>query len=191
MRILTFTPYFPPNVGGLETLVGELVGDLAARGHTVRVVTSSEPGDLPAADDWRGVEVRRLPLHTPLARNEVRRIAEVRSALTVLKREFDADVVHVHLADAAVLYHVLTEHEAPAPCVLTVHSSLAAPRRDRDGAPHRVGARRRRDRVLAVDAGAGALAVPDVGPRACVILNGIDTHACSRHRCPTVRRVCS
>ena len=56
MRILTFTPYFPPNVGGLETLVSELVGDLAARGHTVRVITSSEPGGLPATDEWRGVE---------------------------------------------------------------------------------------------------------------------------------------
>jgi len=176
VRILTFTPYFPPNVGGLETLVGELVGDLAARGHTLRVVTSSEPGDLPATDEWRGVEVRRLPLHTPLARNEVRRIAEIRSAIAGLKREFDADVVHVHLADAAVLYHVLTEREAPAPCVLTVHSALAASEARTGTVLHT--ALEHADVVTACSQSMMAqvlLAAPGVAPRSRVILNGIDT----------------
>jgi glycogen(starch) synthase len=176
LRILTFTPYFPPNVGGLETLVGDLVGDLAAHGHTLLVVTSSEPGDLPAHDEWRGVPVRRLPLHTPLARNEVRRIAQVRGAFAELKREFRADVVHVNLADAAVLYHVLTELEAPAPCVLTVHSALAASEARVGTVLHRAlssadvvtaCSRSMLDHVLD--------AVPDIAARSHVILNGIDT----------------
>jgi glycosyltransferase involved in cell wall biosynthesis len=175
MRILIFTPYFPPNVGGLETLVGELAGDLVGRGHTVQVMTSSEPGDLPPIDRWRGAAVRRLPLHTALARNDVRRIAGVRAELAGIKRDFDADVIHIHLADAAVIYHALTETESPAPCVLTVHSALAA-------AEAREGTVLRRalehaevvtacsqsmlDQLLAV--------VPTVGPRARVVLNGID-----------------
>jgi glycogen(starch) synthase len=186
MRILTFTPYFPPNVGGLETLVGELVGDLAARGHTLLVVTSSEPGDLPADDEWRGVPVRRLPLHTPLARNEIRRIAEVRGAFAAIKREFRADVVHVNLADAAVLYHVLTEQGAPAPCVLTVHSALAASEARLGTVLHRAlstadavtaCSRSMLDQVLDT--------VPDVAPRSRVILNGIDTARIQPSPAPT------
>jgi glycogen(starch) synthase len=174
MRILTFTPYFPPNVGGLETLVGELVGDLAGRGHTVLVVTSSEPGGLAERSEWRGVEVRRLPLHTPLARNDVRRIAEVRRSIAELKRDFAADVVHVHLADAAVIYHALTE--TGAPCVVTVHSALAAAEA-REGTVLRRAleradvvtacSRSMLDQVLAM--------VPSVAPNARVVLNGIDT----------------
>jgi glycosyltransferase involved in cell wall biosynthesis len=185
VRILTVTPYFPPNVGGLETLVGELVGDLAARGHTVRVITSSEPGDLPARDEWHGAEVHRLPLHTPLARNDVRRIAALRSAVAGLKREFDADVLHVHLADAAVLYHVLTERDAPAPCVLTVHSALAASEARTGTVLHT--ALEHADVVTACSQSMMAqvlLAAPAVAPRAQVILNGIDAARVRRSPLP-------
>src|SRR4029453_2842674 len=126
MRILVFTPFFPPSIGGLETLVAELVGELATRDHDVLVMASAAPGDLPKTDEWQGVPVRRVPLHAPLARNDVRRITATRRSIAAIKTAFAPEVVHVPLADASVLYHLLTAHDAPAPCVLTVHSSIAA-----------------------------------------------------------------
>jgi glycosyltransferase involved in cell wall biosynthesis len=176
MRILTFTPQFPPSVGGLESLTADLVVDLAGRGHHVEVVTSSEPGDLPASDDWHGVPVHRLALHSPLVRNDLRRIAGIRRDFAALKRSVDPDVLHVHLADASVLYHVLTEHDHPVPTVLTVHSSVAASEARPDTVLHRAlstvdaltaCSQSMLDQVLAT--------VPGVAPRARVVLNGIDS----------------
>jgi glycosyltransferase involved in cell wall biosynthesis len=175
MRILTFTPYFPPSVGGLETLVSELVVDLARRGHTVEVLTSSEPQGLPPTDDWHGVPVYRFPLHSPIYRNEVRRLAEVRTAVAARKVAFAPDVVHVHLADAAVLYHVLTESAYPAPAVVTVHSAIAA-----EAQPGTVLHRGLLDADIVTACSRSMLdqvvaAVPEVAARGRVVLNGIDT----------------
>lgn len=176
MRILTFTPYFPPNVGGLETLLGELVADLAGRGHAVAVLTSSEPQGLPERDDWYGAEIHRFALHSPLYRNDVRSLARVRSAFGAARAAFAPDVTHVHLADGAVMYHVLTRGVHPTATVLTVHSAIAASEA-RDGTVlHNalLGAdvvtacsQSMLDRVTTV--------VPDVESRARVVLNGIDT----------------
>ena len=119
MRILTFTPYFPPSVGGLETLVGEYVGVLADRGHVVDVLTSSEPGDLPKDASWRGAAVHRVPMHSPLYRQDVSGITRVRTEISALKRELAPDLLHVHMADGSVFFHTLTAAAYTAPTVVT------------------------------------------------------------------------
>ncbi|MFN8024878.1 MAG: glycosyltransferase family 4 protein [Acidimicrobiia bacterium] len=176
MRILTFTPYFPPHLGGLETLVGELTADLVRRGHEVAVFTSSEPLGLPEHDEWHGAAVRRFPLHSPLYRNEVRRLAEVRSAFGAAREAFAPDLTHVHLADGAVMYHVLTQARHPSPTVLTVHSAIAASEARPGTVLHQalLGA----DAVTACSQAmleAVVAVAPAVAPRARVVLNGIDT----------------
>jgi glycogen(starch) synthase len=121
-----------------------------------------------------------------LARNDVRRIAEVRGAFADIKREFRPDVVHVHLADAAVLYHVLTEQESPAPCVLTVHSALAASEARVGTVLHR--ALSSADFVTACSRSMLTQvleAVPEAAPRSRVILNGIDTTRIEPTAAPT------
>ena len=175
MRILTITPYFPPNVGGLETLLGELVAHLAERGHDVAVLTSCEPAGLPEHDDWHGVEIHRFPLHSPLYRNDVRALARVRSAFGAARAAFAPDVTHVHLADGAVLYHVLTRQVHPTPTVLTVHSAIAASEAHEGTVLHTamLGA----DVVTACSRSlldTALAAVPAIAPHARVVLNGID-----------------
>jgi len=126
IRILVFAPYFPPNLGGLETLLGEYVGALAERGHVVDVLTSSEPGDLPEEDTWRGAAVHRVPMHSPLYRQDVSRISQVRKKVAALKHDLAPDVLHVHMADGSVFFHALTEPAYTGPTVVTIHSALAA-----------------------------------------------------------------
>ena len=185
MRILTFTPYFPPNVGGLETLAGELTADLAHRGHDVAVLTSSEPLGLPEREEWHGVAVQRFALHSPLYRNDVRRLAEVRSAFGAAREAFAPDVTHVHLADGTVMYHALTQQRHPSPTVLTVHSAIAASEA-RDGTVlHNalLGAQ-----VVTACSQSLLDTVVDVAPGAAaharVVLNGIDTARIDEHPLP-------
>ena len=59
MNILMHTVYYAPEVGGLESHVHFLCRALAARGHTVRVVTSASLPGLPAFETMDGVELRR------------------------------------------------------------------------------------------------------------------------------------
>ena len=73
MRILHVIPLYAPAIGGSETVVRRLSEGLAARGHEVRVLTSTarragellgtEPGGepLPRRETLAGVDVRRLP----------------------------------------------------------------------------------------------------------------------------------
>lgn len=139
------------------------------------MIASSEPGDLPPFEHWHGVPVHRVPFHTPLARNEVRRIADVRRQVATHKGTFGPDVVHVHLADASVLYHVLTERDHPCPTVVTVHSAIAASEARPSTVLHRAlvsadvvtaCSRSMLDQVLA--------AVPEIESRSRVVLNGIE-----------------
>ncbi|HXY91639.1 MAG TPA: glycosyltransferase family 4 protein [Acidimicrobiia bacterium] len=175
IKILVFTPYFPPQLGGLETLLGEYVGVLAERGHTVDVLSSTEPGDLPPADTWRGATVHRVPMHSPLYRQDVSKITQVRTAVTALKRDLAPDVLHVHMADGSVFFHSLTEPAYRGPTVVSVHSALAAAEA-RPGTPlYRV--------LTSADWVTGCSrsmleqtcrAVPELAPRSSVVLNGMD-----------------
>jgi glycogen(starch) synthase len=171
-----FTPYFPPSVGGLETLVGEYTGVLVERGHVVDVITSSEPGDLPKDEVWRGAAVHRVPMHSPLYRHDVSRISEVRREISALKRDLTPDVLHVQMADGSVFFHSLTEAAYAGPTVVTVHSALAAAEA-REGTPlHRA--------LVSAEWITGPSAsmleqtyrlVPSIEPRSSVVLNGMDT----------------
>ncbi|NWF95449.1 MAG: glycosyltransferase [Candidatus Thorarchaeota archaeon] len=61
MRVIHITPYFPPHVGGTETLVAEIAKWQARIGHDVLICTSRCPKSAPAHEvTTDGVEVARL-----------------------------------------------------------------------------------------------------------------------------------
>jgi glycogen(starch) synthase len=176
IKILVFTPYFPPNLGGLETLLGEYVGGLTEHGHAVDVLTSTEPGDLAEEDTWRGAAVHRVPLHSPLYRQDVSRISQVRKKVTALKQDLAPDVLHVHMADGSVFFHTLTAPAYTGPTVVTVHSALAAAEAHPGTPLYRV--------LTTADWVTGCSqsmleqtwrVVPEIAPRSSVVLNGMDT----------------
>src|SRR4051812_18634429 len=103
MRILIVTDYYPPMLGGAVRATHLLAHELAARGHTVRVVASWQPS-LPRSNDDDGIPVTRVrdlvtyvrflssnpyqhvppPWPDPLATTSLRRIV----------RSFRPDLVH-------------------------------------------------------------------------------------------------
>ncbi len=60
LRILMLSPQFYPLVGGYERAAERLSAALAARGHTVTVITERRDFSWPARDHLSGVQVRRL-----------------------------------------------------------------------------------------------------------------------------------
>ncbi|TPI63653.1 glycosyltransferase family 4 protein [Mesorhizobium sp. B3-1-7] len=61
MRILMVAARCYPFMGGTETHIQEVGPRLAARGHSVDVLTTDPSGELPVEEEVRGMRVRRVP----------------------------------------------------------------------------------------------------------------------------------
>jgi glycogen(starch) synthase len=130
---------------------------------------------LPAEATWRGASVHRFPLHSPVYRQDVARIAQVRVELAAHKREFAPDVVHVQLADGTVFFHALTRDAVDCATVVTVHSAVVAAEATPGTPSHQV--------LTTADWVTGCSGsmldqvrrvVPDIVERSSVVLNGLD-----------------
>jgi glycosyltransferase involved in cell wall biosynthesis len=99
LKIVMVSAGFWPSIGGAERQALELSAALAARGHRVTVLTR-RVGGLPAAEEIRGVAVRRLPSFGGAADAPVF-LACVFAWLMLHWTEWDA--VHAHLAGSPAL----------------------------------------------------------------------------------------
>ena len=118
---------FPPDVGGIETHLGQLAQEWLARGHRVHVLcldTHSENTPYSAQDSVvDGVRVRRIAYryhdHRALADLAVRQAAD--DALMAWLAEEPCDVVHVHHAGGFGAGALRAIHDMGRPLLLTLH----------------------------------------------------------------------
>jgi glycosyltransferase involved in cell wall biosynthesis len=120
VKILMHCVYFPPEVGGLESHVYHLCRALAAKGHTVEVVTSRSLPGLPAHEAMDGVGVWRtwFPARNPPGWV----LHSLGSIPRFLERARGADVLHAQDI-ASVLPGLLARSRTGAPLVTTFHTS--------------------------------------------------------------------
>lgn len=123
MRVLFWSDWFLPSIGGVEVFSARLLPALAARGHEITVVAGHHRAGLPEVTDFAGVTVRRFLFHPLLAANDLERVASVLAQVTHLKRELAPDIVHLNTLGPSVLFHLRTQ-VAPAPVLLTMHSPV-------------------------------------------------------------------
>lgn len=120
MNILMHTVYYAPEIGGLESHVHFLCRALAARGHTVRVVTSASLRGLPALETVDGVSIRRTWLP---ARNTAGWAAHAIGSLPgFVEWAREADILHAQDI-AAVLPCLVARGTGETPIVTTYHTS--------------------------------------------------------------------
>lgn len=120
MEITMVSRQFRPGIGGLEDAVFNLSRTLAARGHSIRVVTLDRlfRGDgrrLAARETMEGIEVVRLPW----AGSE-----RYPFAPGVLRHLGSADVVHVHGIDFFFDFLALARLGHGRPLVATTHGGF-------------------------------------------------------------------
>jgi len=114
-RFLFVLEYFPPHIGGVEVLFGELAAELARRGHEVEVLTSAGPG---AARYERagGLTIHRIA--TPsIARRYLFMLLAIPRAIRAARR---ADLVHTTTYNAAIPAWIAARL-ARKPIVITAH----------------------------------------------------------------------
>lgn len=183
MNILMHTVYYAPEIGGLESHVHFLCRALAARGHTVRVVTSASQPGLPTFETMDGVELRRTWLP---ARNTPGWAAHALASLpNFIEWAREADVLHAQDI-AAVLPCLVARGTSRIPIVTTYHTSHFLRRADsRFWRPVFGGFLRAADHNLAASteiANVGEEIAPDV--RVEPLTNGVDTETFRRAAAP-------
>lgn len=93
MKIVYVTPFYPPHLGGLELVAQKLAEGMVQNGHIVRVFTSTQNADS-IEYPQKHLEVHRLHTFRGTRR------ALVPSLLKQLLKQKDADLFHVHVAQA-------------------------------------------------------------------------------------------
>ena len=179
MNILMHTVYYAPEIGGLESHVHFLCRALAARGHTVRVVTSASLPGLPTFEEVDGVEIRRTWLP---ARNTTGWAAHAIGSLpSFVEWAREADILHAQDI-AAVLPCLVARGTSGTPIVTTYHTSHFLRRADSPfWRPVFRGFLRAADHNLAASreiAGVGEAIAPGVHVEP--LTNGVDTETFRR-----------
>lgn len=126
MRILFWTDWFLPSIGGVEVFSARLLPALARRGHRITVVAGHHRAGLPEETDFEGVTVRRFRFHQVLAANDIGRLAETIGWVARLKQAVAPEVIHLNTLGPSVLFQLQSSARRSAPVLLTLHSPLAA-----------------------------------------------------------------
>jgi len=126
MSILVVPVRYPPHVGGIETLLGQLLPRLRDRGHDI-VVAAGVADDSTGFDEVDGVPVYRLPFFAALATYDPRAILDVSSRLREIESEHDVTLRHVHGLDFNMFFVMRRQQRVPLPLLISVHGTLDLP----------------------------------------------------------------
>jgi glycogen(starch) synthase len=124
MRVVFWTDWFLPSIGGVEVFSARLLPALASRGHDITVVAGHHRAGLPNETDFMGVTIRRFWFHVVLAANDVEGTSELLKRVSELKLALAPDLVHLNSLGPSLLFHLESARRCPAPVLLTMHSPL-------------------------------------------------------------------
>ncbi|HXJ83230.1 MAG TPA: glycosyltransferase family 4 protein [Candidatus Methylomirabilis sp.] len=124
MRVLYWVQRFWPHIGGVEVHSAQFLRAMRERGFELTVLTSPGDLDLPAVDSFEGIPVHRMRFEAALSSGDPARIAGVRRGIIALRRALRPDLVHLHLTDPSVFFHLITRHERPCPTLLSLRVML-------------------------------------------------------------------
>ena len=123
MHIVSILTFYAPHWTGLTQHAQRVAEGLAARGHTVTVLTSRYDPTLPADERRAGVRVRRLATLGRLSRG----VLMPGFALAAVREIVRADVVQMHTPMLESLLVALLCRLLGTPLVMSHHGDLVLP----------------------------------------------------------------
>lgn len=131
MRIAIIASDYFPTVGGVQTAVQNIARNSIQREHSVILLSSLPPGNVPAQEIVEGVRVFRFPWGRQPLWSLPFRAAQTFSGMARVLREFKPDVVYIHFLTINALYVLLLHY--------VLHFRLIASARGNDiqGIPQR------------------------------------------------------
>lgn len=119
MRVLLWTEYWAPVIGGCERFGANLVTGLATRGHDFAIVCDRVDRTSNGESDPR---VHAFPIRQALAERDVDAIVAIHRDLAALVRRFDPELAHVIALGPGDIF--LQKLLGPLACLVTVHQYL-------------------------------------------------------------------
>jgi len=174
MRVLLWSDYYWPAIGGTEVLARHLVGGMRARGVEYQIVANSAAEGENAIAQEDGLAVHRLPLRRSLEHRATDEIVAVRRHLDEIFRRFRPELVHEISLGAGDAFLLPTRRRAGTPCLVTLQQHLP---RNLLAASSAAG-RALREATAIVTCSAATRtelldAVPELAPQCTVIANAI------------------
>ena len=124
MRVLYWSEFFWPYIGGGEVFSAELLPALQERGYEFVVVTSHGHLNLPNEGQYKGIPIYRLPFRKALTAGDMDLFVKAQRQVTRLKRKFRPDLIHISSVSVSVLFHLRTVDAHPAPMLVGVTREL-------------------------------------------------------------------
>ncbi|MEO8605416.1 MAG: glycosyltransferase family 4 protein, partial [bacterium] len=119
MRVLFWTDWFLPSIGGVEVFSARLLPALVRKGYEITVVAGHHRAGLPEQFDCDGVDVRRFWFHPALAANDVGGVAQMLAQVSALKRAVAPQLIHLNTLGPSVLFHLESMRRSRVPVLLT------------------------------------------------------------------------
>jgi len=126
MKILMISHMHYPTVGGVQNVVDNLSQQCIKKGHSVEIVTSLYPKDLPRSEIINGIKVTRLPFRLPelsvlsFVKFFVRAIDCIISLLFFAKK---IDLVNLHYISENAPYAIFISKVLRIPLITNIHGS--------------------------------------------------------------------
>ena len=130
MRILFINHAYAPSIGGCEITTARLAAGLMQRGHECMVVCGRHDPSLLPDDIVDDVPVKRFDFDRAFdasagdPRQRIFALKAITTGLAAVKQKFQADVVHLNLADSSAFFHLRTEQSWTAPTIINPQESL-------------------------------------------------------------------
>ncbi len=174
MRVLVWSQYSWPYIGGTEIQAMRLWPELRARDHEVTIVSGQAHDAQAGTETVGGVPVHRLPLREALAAGDARRVAALCRDVGALRRRVAPDVVVVTSLGPLDLFLHQSARSHPAPLVVTPQQDIPA----RLLGPTALPGRTLRAAAWVVCCSASIRAdlcavVPELGARSSVVYHGV------------------
>src|SRR5690349_15843907 len=123
MKILVFLTYYHPHWTGLTAYAKRLAEGMAARGHTVTVLTAQHQTDLPQQETYNGVNIVRLPTMGRVSRGVVMPSFPAVAARLIAQH----DLVQIHTPMLETVLVTALARLQGKPSVITHHGDLVMP----------------------------------------------------------------
>lgn len=121
MRVLLWTEYWAPYIGGCERFAANLVAGLEGRGHQFSIVCDRIDRNANSESDPR---VHAFPIREALANRDIEAIVAIHRDLAELMRRYDPDLIHVIAFGPGDLF--LLKLLGPVGCLVTMHQYVPA-----------------------------------------------------------------
>ncbi len=124
IRLLYWTEFFWPTIGGVETLAAQVIPVLKKRGYDITVVTTQQ-FDYPEHEILDETTIHRLPFHEVLRSRDPEAFIRLRRRIGSIRDDVAPDLIHANLYGPSIALHLESNRRAPIPTVVAIHADFS------------------------------------------------------------------